>query len=104
MATIEICSYLDAFKKSNHSATSYQFYDADNDKVLDENLNDKNNLYEWTSELKNGKGGHYRNIRNMIGRVKFHYGKESTDWINVGEPYNQTAYPQIVHTCELINN
>ena len=101
MATIEICNYLDAFKKTNHSATSFQFYDADADKVLDQNLNDTVNLYSWTSELKDGKGGHYRNIKNMIGRVKFHYGKEITNWITVGIPYDQTAHPQIVHQCEI---
>lgn len=101
MARIEICDYLDAFKTSVHSATSYQFIDGDTGKVLAENLEDKVNLYKWISDLSDGNGGHYREIRNMIGRVKFHYGKSSTEWINVGEPYDQRGEPQLIHKCKL---
>lgn len=101
MATIEVCTYLDIFKKSRHDATSFQFIDLDTGKVLSENLKDKTNLYKWTSELSDGEGGHYRNIKNMVGRVKFHYGRYESEWTIVGKPYDQTAQPQLIHQCEI---
>ena len=101
MATIEVCAYLDIFKKTKHDATSFQFIDLDTGEVLSEKLKDKTNLYKWTSEISDGKGGHYRNIKNMVGRVKFHYGIYESEWVIVGKPYDQTAQPQLIHQCEI---
>lgn len=101
MATIEICDFLDVFKKANHSATSFRYIDGDTGQVLDQSLENKDNLFKWTSQLSDGKGGHYRKVKNLIAQAKFHYGKDSSDWVVVGDPYDQTAYPQLIHQCKI---
>lgn len=100
MATISICDYVTAFQETEHIATSYQFYNGDTNEIIDESLMDRVNLLKWTSQLSDGAGGHYRNLSNLRGRVKIHYGNQDSVWLELGG-YDQTDPNQLVHTCTI---
>lgn len=101
MATIEVCSYTTLFVKSKHIGTSFRFINGDTGEVLDENINDKVNLLKWTSELAKGDGTHYRNLKNIKGLIRFHYEGEDSRWFSIGESYDQTKAPPILHSCAI---
>jgi hypothetical protein len=100
MATIKICDFITAFQEGKHIATSYQFYDGVTNKVIDESIMNTVSLTEWTSELKDGNGGHYRNLSDLRARINIHYDGSDSGWIYLGS-YDQTDPLQPIHTCTI---
>lgn len=101
MATINICDYIDVFKKSRVLSTSYEIYRGDTGEVIASNYKDPVNLTKWTSELSDGNGGHYRYEKDLRARAKFHYFEEESNWFEVGQSYDQVSIPQPIHTCNI---
>lgn len=101
MATVEVCNYTALFVKSKHIATSYRLIDGDTNKLIDQNLYDKVNKLKWTSPLADGKGKHFRNLKNLKAEIRFHYEGEDSRWFPIGEPYDQTGEPPIIHACQV---
>lgn len=100
MATVEICDHVDLFKSSEHIASSFQFYNGLTGEIIDETIRDSVNLLKWNSQLRDGNGGHYRDLTDLRARVKFHYENEDSDWVELGS-YDQTNPEQPVYSCDI---
>ena len=105
MATIKICSIDTAFLPAKITAARYKMVNTQNGDIVDTGLVSlPEDIYTWNSALEDGTGGSHIDLE-LASYVKFYFGKEETEWIEVGL-YDQNDQAQPVWECngsEIVN-